>query len=107
MSREEGEVLIEGENAIKNKALFDKVAYVPQEIDLFNYMSVAENLFMPYEKSGIKGTVNQKELEEQAILSWRNSPSPSGPMSWLRISLYLHSSFCRSPGRPCMRIMTY
>ena len=64
---EEGEVLIEGENAIKNKALFDKVAYVPQEIDLFNYMSVAENLFMPYEKSGIKGTVNQKELEERAI----------------------------------------
>ena len=64
---EEGEVLIKGENAIKNKALFDKVAYVPQEIDLFNYMSVAENLFMPYEKSGIKGTVNQKELEERAI----------------------------------------
>ena len=44
-----------------------KSRYVPQEIDLFNYMSVAENLFMPYEKSGIKGTVNQKELEERAI----------------------------------------
>ena len=37
---EEGEVMIGGENAMKNKALFDKVAYVPQEIDLFGYMSV-------------------------------------------------------------------
>lgn len=63
---EEGEVLIDGNNAMKNKALFNKVAYVPQEIDLFGYMSVAENLFMPYEKSGIKGTVNQKELEKKA-----------------------------------------
>lgn len=63
---EEGEVLIGGNNAMKNKALFNKVAYVPQEIDLFGYMSVAENLFMPYEKSGIKGTVNQKELEKKA-----------------------------------------
>lgn len=64
---EEGEVQIGGENAIKNKALFDKVAYVPQEIDLFGYMSVAENLFLPYEKSGIKGIVNQKELEKRAV----------------------------------------
>ncbi len=64
---EEGEVIIGGENARKNKNLFDKIAYVPQEIDLFGYMSVAENLFMPYEKSGIKGTVNQKELEQKAI----------------------------------------
>lgn len=64
---EEGEVLVGGENAMKNKALFDKVAYVPQEIDLFGYMSVAENLFIPYEKSGIKGTVNQKEIEKRAV----------------------------------------
>lgn len=64
---EEGEVLVGGKNARKNKALFDKVAYVPQEIDLFGYMSVAENLFIPYEKSGIKGNVNQKELEKRAI----------------------------------------
>ena len=64
---EEGEILIGGKNAMKNKNLFNKIAYVPQEIDLFGYMSVAENLFIPYEKSGIKGTVNQKELEERAI----------------------------------------
>lgn len=64
---ENGEVFIDGSDAIKNKALFDKVAYVPQEIDLFGHMSVAENLFLPYEKSGIKGLVNQKELQQRAI----------------------------------------
>ena len=69
---EEGEILIGGKNAMKNKNLFNKIAYVPQEIDLFGYMSVAENLFIPYEKSGIKGTVNQKELEERAISVLKN-----------------------------------
>ncbi len=64
---EEGEVLINGSDAMKNKNLFGKVAYVPQEIDLFGHMSVAENLFLPYEKSGIKGIVNQKELEKKAL----------------------------------------
>ena len=52
---EEGEILIGGKNAMKNKNLFNKIAYVPQEIDLFGYMSVAENLFIAYEKSGFKG----------------------------------------------------
>ena len=64
---ETGEVLVNGEDAMKNKALFGKVAYVPQEIDLFGYMSVAENLFLPFEKSGIRGTVNQKELQKRAV----------------------------------------
>jgi len=64
---EEGEILIYGEDAMKKKALFDKIAYVPQEIDLFGYMSVAENLFLPYEKSGFKGLINKKVLNERAI----------------------------------------
>lgn len=64
---EEGSVFIHGEDAVKNKKLFDKIAYVPQEIDLFEYMTVADNLFLPYEKSGFKGLVNKKELEERAI----------------------------------------
>lgn len=64
---EQGSVQINGKDALKNKELFDKVAYVPQEIDLFPHMSVAENLFIPYEKSGFKGMVNQKELEKAAV----------------------------------------
>lgn len=64
---EQGSVKINGEDAMKNKALFDKVAYVPQEIDLFSHMTVAENLFLPFEKSGFKGLVNQKELRKAAV----------------------------------------
>ena len=64
---ESGEILIEGKNTIKNKELYKKIAYVPQEIDLFKHMTVAENLFMPFEKFDIKGRINQKELEKRAI----------------------------------------
>jgi ribose transport system ATP-binding protein len=64
---EQGSVMIDGQDALKNKELFNKVAYVPQEIDLFGHMSVAENLFLPFEKSGFKGLVNQKELEKAAV----------------------------------------
>ena len=64
---ETGSVEICGEDALKNKEKFSKVAYVPQEIDLFSYMSVAENLFIPFEKSGFKGMVDQKALEKAAI----------------------------------------
>ena len=42
---EEGEVLISDENAMKNKSLFDKVAYVPQEIDLFGYVRCREFIY--------------------------------------------------------------
>ncbi|NLL36906.1 MAG: sugar ABC transporter ATP-binding protein [Fretibacterium sp.] len=65
---ESGEILINGKSAIKNRSLFDKIAYVPQEIDLFPHMSVAENLFMPYDKTGISGLIRQKSLEKRAIL---------------------------------------
>ena len=64
---ESGDVKINGQNALENRELFDKVAYVPQEIDLFAHMSVAENLFIPYEKTGFKGLVNQRELERAAV----------------------------------------
>lgn len=76
---EEGQVMINGEDAIKNTSLFDKVAYVPQEIDLFGYMSVAENLFLPYEKSGVKGIVNQKELENRAVPVLKKFRIPAAP----------------------------
>ncbi|MDF3002506.1 MAG: hypothetical protein K0Q48_2625 [Bacillota bacterium] len=64
---EAGSIRIHGEDAMKNKKLFDKIAYVPQEIDLFEYMTVADNLFLPYERSGLKGLVNRLELEKRAI----------------------------------------
>lgn len=64
---EGGEVLIHGESAKKNRKLFEKIAYVPQEIDLFSAMSVAENLFIPFERSGVRGTIDQKALCKKAV----------------------------------------
>jgi len=64
---EAGSILINGEDALKNKKLFDRIAYVPQEIDLFEHMTVADNLFLPFEKSGLKGLVNKKEIEKRAV----------------------------------------
>ncbi len=64
---DQGEILIDGKPVHKDKKLFEKVAYVPQEIDLFNYLSVAENLFIPFKRSNIKGVINQKTLLEKAV----------------------------------------
>lgn len=64
---EEGKIQIDGVDARKKQELFQKVSYVPQEIDLFGHMSVAENLFLPYNKSGIKGWIRQRQLEKKAI----------------------------------------
>lgn len=79
---EEGEIIIEGENTTKNKHLFNKIAYVPQEIDLFKHMTVAENLFMPFEKFDINGRISQKELEKKAlpILEKFNIPVSPGEL---------------------------
>ena len=81
---EEGEVLVEGRNAIKNKDLFKKVAYVPQEIDLFKHMTVAENLFMPFEKFDIKGTINQGELGKKALPILEKFNIPVSPSDLVR-----------------------
>jgi len=60
-----GEVLIAGEDAKRNNTLFERVAYVPQELDLFNEMTVAENLFMPFGRAGFRGgLVHKRKLFE-------------------------------------------
>ena len=65
---EEGTVLIDGGNAAKDRRLFNKVAYVPQELDLFRHMTVAENLFIPFTKTGRRGIfVNNRTLMKDAI----------------------------------------
>ena len=64
---EEGEIYIDGKDALASPELFGKVAYVPQEIDLFGEMTVAENLFMPFEKTGIRGRIRERDLEARAI----------------------------------------
>ena len=63
-----GTVFIEGKDAVRDRRMFKKVAYVPQELDLFRHMTVAENLFMPFSKMGKGGIfVNNRTLNNSAI----------------------------------------
>lgn len=85
----DGEIRIDGKAALSDRKLFDKIAYVPQEIDLFNSMTVAENLFMPFEKSGFKGAVNQRELQKKAaplLEKFHINVSPDALVSQISVS---------------------
>lgn len=65
---DKGTVLIEGDDAFAHPRLFEKISYVPQELNLFRHMTVAENLFMPLWRSGIRDLViRQERLFAQAI----------------------------------------
>ncbi|MFV0358521.1 sugar ABC transporter ATP-binding protein [Tropicimonas sp.] len=62
-----GRVLIDGQDAAEHPELHRYVAYVPQELNLFPNLSVAENLFIPYERSGVSGgIVSKRQLERIA-----------------------------------------
>jgi len=60
---EGGEIVVDGQVVDEhNRELFNRVAYAPQELDLFPHLSVAENLFIPFERTGMTGLVNQRKL---------------------------------------------
>ncbi|MGJ7041621.1 ribose transport system ATP-binding protein [Shinella sp. BE166] len=62
-----GQVLIDGRDPAEDASLYKNVAYVPQELNLFPQMSVAENLFMPFDRTGHGGLlVNRNALVEEA-----------------------------------------
>lgn len=62
-----GSIFIDGGDVQDNKNLFRKIAYVPQELELFRELTVAENLFMPFNRTGInKNIIFLKELFEKA-----------------------------------------
>lgn len=46
-----GDILLNEKDITDNSELLKKVAYVPQEINLFDNLSVAENLFMPFNQT--------------------------------------------------------
>ena len=90
---DEGEIFF-GEKKVdfynkKDKEYFDKIAYVPQELDLFNEMSVAENIFMPYEKHGIRKIINKKELQDRSlpwIERFKIAANPGDPVKNISVS---------------------
>ena len=64
-----GDVTIGGEFARGHSHLFDQIAYVPQELSLFQNLTVAENLFIPFEQhhSGAGyAFLARKRLEREA-----------------------------------------
>ncbi len=62
-----GKILIDGRDPAEAPELYRKVAYVPQELNLFPQMSVAENLFMPFNRTGHGGaTVDRRALMREA-----------------------------------------
>jgi ABC-type sugar transport system ATPase subunit len=85
-----GEVLIEGAPGRANPALFGRVAYAPQEIDLFPHMSLAENLFMPFQRAGFRGVLVHQRTLNDAAESWldrlRISARPSDLIRDISIS---------------------
>ncbi|MEI3612790.1 sugar ABC transporter ATP-binding protein [Pseudogracilibacillus sp. SO30301A] len=65
---DEGTVKINGKDINEDKEIIKKVSYVPQELDLFMHMTVAENLFMPFSSSGFTSMiVNKKNLYKKAL----------------------------------------
>jgi ribose transport system ATP-binding protein len=65
---DKGAVLIDGEDALARPRLFEGVSYVPQELQLFRHMTVAENLFMPFRTSGVQGVlITRQRLFAEAV----------------------------------------
>lgn len=61
-----GNIAIDGHDPLEQPDLFRNIAYVPQELSLFADVSVAENLFMPFDRTGHGGIVNRRRMEAQA-----------------------------------------
>lgn len=61
-----GSIRIDGNDPVEHSEIFRKIAYVPQELSLFPDVSVAENLFMPFDRTGHGGLVNRKRMEAEA-----------------------------------------
>ena len=63
----EGEIRVLGRPVGDEPELFKRIGYVPQELNLFPHLTVAENLFMPFELSGFGGAVlDSGRLAEEA-----------------------------------------
>ncbi len=67
---DEGSLFIEGKEVnLRESHSFKAVAYVPQELNLFDHMTVAENLFLPFNKAGVSSRIfSQRSCEKQARL---------------------------------------
>ena len=86
-----GEILINGKNVADDPGLHKKIAYVPQEITLFPHMTVAQNLFIPFEAAGMGGKflIRPREIRRAAqklIDTFRIRADPDDLVRRIRIS---------------------
>ena len=59
-----GRIIIDGRDVVEDPEKFRFIAYVPQELSLFPHLSVAENLFIPYDRADFTGRlISQHALE--------------------------------------------
>ncbi|WP_206062577.1 sugar ABC transporter ATP-binding protein [Kushneria phosphatilytica] len=65
-----GKVMIDGKDAAEHPHLHKTIAYVPQEINLFTNLTVAENLFMPFSRSHHGGLLFRRRQLEAEAESW-------------------------------------
>ena len=61
-----GTIRIDGKDIMRDRDLFRYIAYVPQELSLFPNLSVAENLLIPFHRSGLKGLVRRGRMHSLA-----------------------------------------
>ncbi len=63
---DEGSLFIDGKEVnLRESHTFKAVAYVPQELNLFGHMTVAENLFVPFDKAGINPVIFERKKCEK------------------------------------------
>ena len=68
---EEGSLYIDGKEVdLRSAHTFRAVAYVPQELNLFGDLTVAENLFAPFDKAGLNSVFFNKKKCERATLPY-------------------------------------
>ncbi len=68
---DEGSLIINGKEVSRRDAhVFKTVAYVPQELNLFGELTVAENLFAPFDKAGLKSVLFDRKDYERATLPY-------------------------------------
>ncbi|OQM74322.1 sugar ABC transporter ATP-binding protein [Manganibacter manganicus] len=80
-----GSISIDGKDPAEDPSLFRNIAYVPQELTLFPHLSVAENLFLPYDRTGHgRNIVNRRRLESEAATVLARFGITASPAAFVR-----------------------
>jgi ABC-type sugar transport system ATPase subunit len=85
-----GEVIIDGASTATQPKGYEKISYVPQELNLFQELTVSENLFIPFKKSGFsrafltRGTLHR--AAHRYLKTFRITADPNEKVKNLSVS---------------------